>query len=168
MFPARSLLSISHVNNRRAEVVQYIQDNDRFLYPMRTKEEQRFYNTFRSMVSSYPMQTTKEQRCCNVFRSMISLFFFLSWFSFTNIHDSQGNRERVGYLFNSSLTLPPATQTLRHQPGDYCRKLTSAHSQQPESSREPLGSERRSLTTKLCVSHANSTRAEVVQYMLGS
>ena len=32
-------------------------------------------------------------------------FFFLSGFSFTNIHDSQDSRER-GYLFNSSLLRP--------------------------------------------------------------
>ena len=57
--------------------------------------------------------------------------------------------EGGGHFFNSSLPLPPASQTLRHQPGDYCRELTSAHSQQPDSNREPLVSERKSLTTKL-------------------
>ena len=41
-------------------------------------------------------------------------FFFLSGFSFTNIHDSRDSREGGGYLFNSSLPLPPASQTLRH------------------------------------------------------
>ena len=76
-------------------------------------------------------------------------FFFLSGFSFTNIHYLQDSRGRGGYLFNSSLPLPPASQTLRYQPGDYCRELTSAHSQQPHSNREPLVSERKSLTTKL-------------------
>ena len=40
--------------------------------------------------------------------------FFLSGFSFTNIHYSRDSRGRVGYLFNSSLPLPPALQTLRH------------------------------------------------------
>ena len=42
--------------------------------------------------------------------------FFLSGFSFTNIQDSQGSRRGVGlgYLLNSSLPLPPASQTLRH------------------------------------------------------
>ena len=75
--------------------------------------------------------------------------FFLSGFSFTNIHYLQDSRGRGGYLFNSSLPLPPASQTLRYQPGDYCRELTSAHSQQPHSNREPLVSERKSLTTKL-------------------
>ena len=33
-----------------------------------------------------------------------------------------------GHFFNSSLPLPPASQTLRHWPGDYCWELTSAHS----------------------------------------
>ena len=82
-------------------------------------------------------------------------FFFLSGFSFMNIHDSQDSRGRGGYLFNSSLPLPPASQTLRHQPGDYCRELTSAYSWQPDSNREPLVSERKSLTTKL---HALKSR----------
>ena len=76
-------------------------------------------------------------------------FFFLSGFSFTNIHESQDCREGGGHFFNSSLPLPSASQTLRHQPGDYCRELTSAHSQQPGSNQEPLVSEWKSLTTKL-------------------
>ena len=41
-------------------------------------------------------------------------FFFLSGFSFTNIHDTQDSRGRGRYLFNSSLPLPPAPRTLRH------------------------------------------------------
>ena len=52
-----------------------------------------------------------------------------------------------GPFLNSSLPLPPTSQPLRHQPRYYCRQLTSAHSQQPDSNREP--SERKSLTTKL-------------------
>ena len=41
--------------------------------------------------------------------------FFLSGFCFMNIHDSQDSRGRGGNLFNSSLPLPPASQTLRHE-----------------------------------------------------
>ena len=37
---------------------------------------------------------------------------------------SQFTGERGGHLFNSSLPVPPTSQT----PGDYCRELTSAHS----------------------------------------
>ena len=48
----------------------------------------------------------------------------------------------------SSYSLPSASQTLRHQPGNYCRELTSAHSQQPNSNREPLVSECNFLTIK--------------------
>ena len=73
----------------------------------------------------------------------------LSWFlsrRFTN-HRTAG--EGGGHLFNSSLPLPPASQTLTHQPGDYYRELTSVHSQQPNSNREPLVSERKLLTTTL-------------------
>ena len=76
--------------------------------------------------------------------------FFLSVISFTitfAIHKTAG--EGGDYLFNSSLPLPLASQTLRHQPGNYCRELTSAHSQQPDSNGEPLVSESKPLTTKL-------------------
>ena len=53
-------------------------------------------------------------------------FFYLGLLSRTfTIHGTAG--EGGGYLFNSSLPLPPASQRLRHQPGDYCRELTSAH-----------------------------------------
>ena len=37
-----------------------------------------------------------------------------------------------GYVVNFSLPLPSASRTLRHYPGNYCRELTSAHSQQPD------------------------------------
>ena len=40
-------------------------------------------------------------------------YFFLSGFSFTTIHESQDCRGR-GHFFNSSLSLPPASQTCRH------------------------------------------------------
>ena len=61
-------------------------------------------------------------------------FFFLSGFSFTTIHDSTPGK-RGGLFFDSS-------------PGDYCRQLTSALRQQPDSNGKPLVSERKSLTTK--------------------
>ena len=56
--------------------------------------------------------------------------------------------EGGGHFCNSSLPLPPASQALRNQPGNYCRQLTSTHRQQPDSNRGPLVSERKSLTTK--------------------
>ena len=78
-------------------------------------------------------------------------FFFFSYLdflsrTFTN-HRTAG--EGGGHFFNSSLPLPPASQTLKHQSGYYCRELTSAHRQKPDSNRELLVSERKSLTTKL-------------------
>ena len=78
-------------------------------------------------------------------RFFFSIQVFLSR-TFTN-HRTAG--KGGGHFLNSSLPLPPASQTLRHQPGDCCRELTSAHSQQPDSSRKPLVSESKSLTTKL-------------------
>ena len=75
-------------------------------------------------------------------------FFYLGFLSrpFTN-HRTAG--EGGGHFFNSSLPLPPVSQTLRHQAGNYCRELTSAQRQQPDSSQEPLVSEWKSLTTEL-------------------
>ena len=45
-------------------------------------------------------------------------------FTLSNTRTGEGG----GHFFNSSLPLPPASQTLRHLPGDYCRELTSTHS----------------------------------------
>ena len=75
-------------------------------------------------------------------------FFYLVFLSqpFTN-HRTAG--EGGGHSFNSSLPLPPASQTLRHQLGGYCIEFISAHRQQPDSNREPLVSECKLLTTKL-------------------
>ena len=76
-------------------------------------------------------------------------FFYLGFLSrtFTN-HKTAG--KGGGHLFNSSLPLPPASQAFVHCPSDWCGELTSAHSWQPGSSRDPSVSERKSLTTKLC------------------
>ena len=57
--------------------------------------------------------------------------------------------ESGGLSFNSSLPLPPASQTFRHQPGDYCRELTSADRQQLHPNQTPLLYKGKSLTTKL-------------------
>ena len=62
---------------------------------------------------------------------------------------SQDFKGRGGHFFNSSLPLPPASQTLRHQLDNYRRELTSAHRQQPDSNQDPLVSECKLLTTKL-------------------
>ena len=43
-------------------------------------------------------------------------------------HKSKDSTEGEGHFLNSWLPLPPASQTLRHYSGDFCRKLTSAHS----------------------------------------
>ena len=83
-------------------------------------------------------------------------FFYLGFLSPTfTIRETAG--EGGGYLFNSSLPLPLASQTLRHYPGDYCRELTSAHGWEPDSNREPLVTERKSLTTKLLILANNSS-----------
>ena len=76
-------------------------------------------------------------------RLKMQFFFYHDFLSrtFTN-HRTAG--KEGGHFFNFSPPLPPAQtlQTLRHQPGNYCREITSAHRQQPDSNREPLVSER--------------------------
>ena len=78
------------------------------------------------------------------YRFFFSLGFLLQ--PFTN-HRTAG--EGGEYFFNSSLPLPTASQTLRYQPGDYCREFTSAHRQQPDSNPKPLVFSHKSLSTKL-------------------
>ena len=79
----------------------------------------------------------------------IQEIFFSIWVFFHVYSRFTGHQGAGGYLFKSSLPLPPTSQTLRHQPGNYCRELTSVHSWQPESSREPLVSECKSLIITL-------------------
>ena len=57
----------------------------------------------------------------------IKFFFYLGFLSwpFAN-HRTTGEGE--GHFFNFSLPLPPTSQTLRHESGDYWIELTSAHS----------------------------------------
>ena len=68
----------------------------------------------------------------------ISFFFHLDFLSqpFTN-HKTAGEGE--GHFFSPSLPLPPASQTLRHQPGDYCKELIDSN--QTEKSFSIHGSE---------------------------
>ena len=84
----------------------------------------------------------------NAFLFLFFFFFYLGFVSRTFMNHRTA-REEGGHSINSPLPLPPASQTLRHQPEDCCRELTSAHSQQPDSNREHLVSERKSLTTNL-------------------
>ena len=86
--------------------------------------------------------------CKNRFRHRGKFFFYLGFLSrtFTN-HRTAG--KGGGHFLNSSLSSPPASQILRHYPGNYCRELTSAQILQPTSNQEPLISERKSVTTKL-------------------
>ena len=80
----------------------------------------------------------------------LKIFFFSIWVFFHEHSRFTGQQSKGGrYLFNSPLPFPPASETLRHQSGDYCRELASAHSQQPDSNREALVSVRKSLTTTL-------------------
>ena len=65
-------------------------------------------------------------------------FFFLSGFSFTNIHKSQDCRGMVRTFVSSSLPHPATSQTLRNYLGNYCREPTSTHSWQQDSSYAPL------------------------------
>ena len=81
------------------------------------------------------------------------LFFFFVYLGFLSrpftIQREAG--EGRGYLFNSSLPLPPASQILRNWPSDYWRELTSAHRQQLDSYQQLLVSKRKFPITKLRV-----------------
>ena len=80
----------------------------------------------------------------------IGIDFFSIWVSLSRPFTNHGTAGKGGgHLLNSSLPLPAVSQTLRHWPGDYCREPTSTHSQQLNSNRKPLISERKLLTTKL-------------------
>ena len=82
-------------------------------------------------------------------RLKILFFFHLGILSqpFTN-HRTAG--EEGGHFFNSSLPLPPTLQTLRHQPDDYCRELTYAHSSSwTRAGRKSLTNKVRALKIKL-------------------
>ena len=68
----------------------------------------------------------------------IFIFFFYPGFLLQPFTNHRTARKWGGHFFDSSLPLPLALQTLSHQPGNYCRELTSAHRQQPISERKLL------------------------------
>ena len=70
-----------------------------------------------------------------------NIFFYRGFFSRPFMNHRTAGEAGVDF-FNSSLPLPPASQALRHELGDFYRELTSAHRWQPDSKREPLVSER--------------------------
>ena len=103
------------------------------------------------------LQSRRCNRSCLPLKSLRNLdvsihlrciFFYLGFLSRTfTIYRIAG--KGGGSFYDSCLPLPPASQTLRHQPSSYCRELTSALSQQSDSNWEPSVSERKLLTTKL-------------------
>ena len=84
-----------------------------------------------------------------VLASFFFFFFFYQYFLSRTFTIHRTAWDGGGYLFKCSLLYPPASQTLRHMFGDYCRELTSTHSWEPDSNRELLVSECKSLTTQL-------------------
>ena len=81
--------------------------------------------------------------------SIFFIYFFLYVFLSQKFAIHRTTGEGGGYLYNSSLLFPPTSQILIHLQVDYRRELTSVHSYQLDSSREPLVSERKPLTSKL-------------------
>ena len=75
--------------------------------------------------------------------------FFLSGFSFTNIHHLQDSRVKKRLSFKLLLTTSICSNNIRHQSVDYCSELISTHSKQPDSNREALISECKLVTIKL-------------------
>ena len=68
------------------------------------------------------------------------------------------------YLFNFPLPLSPATQTLRHQPGNYNRGLTFAHSLQPGSNQQTLVTESKLFIEQLFWKF-HHTKSSVVKFL---
>ena len=90
----------------------------------------------------------KGLRNLNVSIHLRCILFYLGFLSRTyTIYRTAG--EGGASFYNSCLPLQPASQTLRHQPSNYFRGLTSTHSQQSDSNWEPSVSERKLLTTEL-------------------
>ena len=75
--------------------------------------------------------------------------FFLSGFSFTNIHHLQDSKVKKRLSFKLLLTTSTCFNNIRHQSVDYCRELISTHSKQLDSNREALISECKLVTIKL-------------------
>ena len=75
------------------------------------------HQTFTNCVHGY-------DRARKVHANGVRHFFFFTG-PFTN-HTTAG--EGRGHFCNSSVPLPPASQTLRYKSGDYWRELPSAHS----------------------------------------
>ena len=107
------------------------------------------------MLSAFCIYFTRLSYCQD---SFVFLFFDFFWegtvggagvFLSRTFMIHRTARKWKGYFFKSSLPLPPASQTLSHYPGDYCREVTSADSSQSDSNREPLVSKHKSLTNKL-------------------
>ena len=90
-----------------------------------------------------------QQTILSCFVCFFYFIFFYPGFLSQPITNHRTAGKGGGHFSNSSLPLPPASQTLRHWPGDYCRELNSVQRQQPDSNREPLVSERKALSTKL-------------------
>ena len=90
-------------------------------------------------------------------------FFFCLGFASRTFTNHRTAREGGGHSINSSLPLRPALQILRHQPGDYCRELTSLHSQQPDSNWE-----RYSRTTKLRALKQSALQCREAEWLLSS
>ena len=86
-----------------------------------------------------------------IFEKSLPAFFFFSYLGFLSqiLTNDRTVGEGGGYLFNSSLPLPPGLQTIIHWPDVYWIKLTSVHSWQQDSNRKPLVSERKSVTIRV-------------------
>ena len=67
--------------------------------------------------------TVKINKVWNL-KSIKVFFFYLGFLSWT-FTIRRTAEEKGGYLFNSPLPLPPASQTVKHYPGDYCRELAA-------------------------------------------
>ena len=101
--------------------------------------------------SKYRNKLQYQQKASKVINYEDIYIYFFSIGVFFHEHSrstgQQGKGE--GIYLTPLYHLQPLHRHLDISRANYCRELTSAHSWQPDSSREPLFSERKSLTTKL-------------------
>ena len=80
---------------------------------------------------------------------LVQPFFSIWVFSHNHLRITELQEKGKGISLTSHYHFRPLHRHLDIKPGDYCRELTSAYRQQPDSHGEPLVSECKSLTTKL-------------------
>ena len=122
----RCFLTLNHFKNSKNIIVFYLNTNSiRIKFHCDKEPLVNYIDIFIAVIIMINESFPTSQFAIDGFHK--PSFFYLGLLSRTfTIHRTAG--EGGSYFFKSSLPLPPAPQTLRHEPNDYCREPTSAHS----------------------------------------